>query len=88
MYYILGKQRVADLTAWKSVIAADNEAHAEAGLHFRHVWSAINDPHQIFFLFSVEDPDRARVFLDKAGALDHEKQGRGEIPELTFVSEK
>lgn len=85
MQYIIGKFQVENIDAWKQVIERDKPAHKEAGLQFSQVWKNVDNPNEIFFLFEAEDLDRAKLFLKKAGALDKEKQGKGEIPELTFL---
>jgi hypothetical protein len=84
MHYIFGKFQI-DVVAWKKAIEQDRAAHEEAGIHFRQVWKNVDRPDQIFFLFEADDLQRARSFLQKAGALDAEKQAKGEIPELIFL---
>lgn len=86
--HMLGRFRTADLEGWKTAIASDTEAHLSAGLHFRKVWSNADDPSEIYFLFRVDDLAKARAFLKEAGALDEEKQRRGEIPVLSFLDER
>lgn len=84
MNFIIGKFK-ADVAAWRQGIAHDREAHNKAGLHFQEVWRNVDDPDEIFFLFKVDELDRARKFLQEAGALDQEKSSRGEIPHLVFL---
>lgn len=81
MHYILGRHK-ADVEAWKKVVESHKEAHLEAGLHFQQVWINADEPNEIFFMFKVDDLEKAKSFLKKAGALDKEKQQRGEIPKL------
>ena len=85
MPHLLGRFRTGDLQGWKRSIDKDRDSHARAGIRFQQVWTRADDAGEIFFLFDVDDLDRARTFLDKAGALDEEKQRRGEIPELFFL---
>ena len=77
--HIIGKFQVDNLDEWKKVIESDKKAHQEAGLRFSKVWKNVDNPKQIFFLFEVEDLNIAKSFLQKAGALDPEKQAKGEI---------
>lgn len=84
MSYMLGRFKY-DVNSWKRVIESDRAAHQAAGLHFKQVWTNVEDPSEIFFLFEVDDLPGAKSFLQKAGALDKEKQARGEIPELIFL---
>jgi hypothetical protein len=43
-------------------------------------------PREIFFIFEVDDLEKARAGLREAGALDPEKSSRGEIPQLFFLA--
>ena len=81
MYYILGRHK-ADVDAWKKVVESHKEGHLEAGLHFQQVWINADEPNEIFFMFQVDDLEKAKSFLKSAGALDKEKQERGDIPKL------
>lgn len=84
MGFMLGRFKM-DVSSWKRVIESDRAAHEQAGLHFKQVWTNVENPSEIFFLFEVDDHPRAKSFLQNAGALDKEKQARGEIPELIFL---
>ena len=88
MNYILGRYKVEDLASWKKTIASDRQRHLAMGLHFEEVWVNVDDPKEIFFTFEVDDLDKARAGLREAGALDAEKQKRGEIPQLFFLQTK
>lgn len=85
MNYILGRHKVDDIAAWKATIEKDRKQHLQMGLHFEEVWSNVDDPREIFFTFEVDDLARAREGLQAVGALDAEKQARGEIPQLFFL---
>jgi len=82
--YILGRFKT-DLAAWLAVVERDRHAHKAAGLRFERVWRNADDRGEIFFLFEVKDLRSAKVFLEKAGALDKDKAARGAIPLLTFL---
>jgi ribosomal protein L16/L10AE len=88
MYYVLGRHKVDDVAAWKKAMEADRRAQLAMGLHFEEVWANVENPKEIFFTFEVDDLERARAALRKAGALDEEKRKRGEIPELFFLETK
>jgi len=88
MPHILGRFKIDDIEAWKKVIQADRSHHLKAGIHFQQVWKNVDDPREIFFLFKIDDAKRARASLEEAGALDRQKQARGEIPELFFLEER
>ena len=86
MYHVLGRFKV-DLEQWKKVTREHRAAHEDAGLRFKQVWRNVDDSQEIFFLFEAWDLGRARVFLEKARALDQERQRKGEIPVLTFLQD-
>jgi len=88
MHYILGRHKVEDVEAWKSMMESHREGHVESGLHFQQVWSNADNPNEIFFLFRVDDLNKAKSSLKEAGALDKEKQQRGEMPELLFLDSR
>ena len=88
MYYVLGRHKVEDVEAWKKTIERDRKGHLAMGLHFEEVWVNVDNPKEIFFTFEVDDLDKARAGLRKAGALDEDKRQRGEIPELFFLEGK
>jgi hypothetical protein len=88
MNYILGRHKVDDITAWKAMMESHRPAHLKMGLHFEEVWSNVDDPKEIYFLFEIDDLEQARAGLQAAGALDADKQKRGEIPVLTFLEAK
>jgi hypothetical protein len=88
MHYVLGRHKVADVKAWKKSIEADRKGHLAIGLHFEEVWVNVDNPEEIFFTFEVDDLEKARAGLRKAGAFDEEKRQRGEIPELFFLESK
>jgi hypothetical protein len=88
MHYILGRHNVDDVEAWKRTIETDRQQHLAMGLHFEEVWSNVDNPREIFFIFEVDNLDQARAGLKAAGALDPDKQARGEIPQLFFLSNR
>jgi hypothetical protein len=88
MLYILGRFKVEDVEAWKLMVESHRAGHLAAGLHFQQVWSTVDNPKEIFFLYTVEDLNNAKTFLQGAGALDRDKQQRGEIPELFFLQQR
>jgi hypothetical protein len=88
MHYLLGKFRVEDLGAWKRTMEEHRPHHLAAGMRFERVWSVSGDPAQIYFLFAVDDVEKARASLSAAGALDQAGQRAGEIPEMIFLEER
>jgi hypothetical protein len=63
MTYMLCRNRVADFSRWKAVFASHQAAHREAGLRLVHIWRAVEDRNNVFFLFEVASVAKAREFI-------------------------
>jgi len=74
MNYMLCRNRVRNFDQWKSVFDTHADAHRAAGLKLVHLWYELNNPRNIFFLFEVEDVERARAFLENADATKAEHE--------------
>ena len=68
MTYMLCHNRVADFSRWKAVFVSHQAAHQEAGLRLVHIWRAVEDANDIFFLFEVASMEKAREFIGDPGA--------------------
>jgi hypothetical protein len=69
MLYMLCRNRVRDFETWKAVFFSRAEAHHRAGLNLLYLWRSANDPNNVFFLFKVENRERALAFVnDPVGA--------------------
>jgi|SRR5688572_17550934 len=62
MNYMLCRHRVRNFAYWKGVFDSHADAHRAAGLKLAHIWHQVDDPGHVFFLFEVEDIERARAF--------------------------
>jgi hypothetical protein len=74
MNYMLCRNRVRNFDRWKGVFDSHADAHRAAGLKLVHLWYELNSPRNIFFLFEVEDIERARAFLASADATASERE--------------
>ena len=74
MNYMLCRNRVRNFDQWKGVFDTHADAHRAAGLKLVHLWYELNNPRNIFFLFEVEDVERARAFLEAADATKAEHE--------------
>ena len=74
MNYLLCRNRVRDFDQWKRVFDSHADIHRAAGLKLAHLWHEVDSPRHVFFLFEVDDVERARAFLDKssASAAEHD----------------
>jgi hypothetical protein len=79
--YLLCRNRVADFSRWKAVLASHAAAHCGAGLRLVNIWPGVEEPNNVFFLFEVASLDQARAFIgdpeaakagETAGVIDGE----------------
>lgn len=69
MNYMLCRNRVRNFEQWKRVFDNHADAHRAATLKLLHLWHEVDNPRHVFFLFEVEDIERARAFLDSPDAI-------------------
>ena len=67
---LLSRNKVTDVDRWKRVFDSQDEAGRAAGLKVIHVWRAVDEPDQVFFLFKVEDRGRAEAFMSSPDAAE------------------
>jgi hypothetical protein len=89
MLYMICRNRLARFEKWKRVIDSHANAHRGAGIHLRHLWREVEDPNNVFFVFEVDDIQRARAFISApeaaeagktAGVLDGEYHFAEDLP--------
>ncbi|HKW13071.1 MAG TPA: hypothetical protein VJS69_01155 [Candidatus Krumholzibacteria bacterium] len=68
MNYLLCRNRVRNFDQWKRVFDSHADIHGKAGLKLTNLWHEMDNPRHVFFLFEVEDMERARAFLDHSDA--------------------
>jgi hypothetical protein len=73
MIYMLCRNKVTDFAKWKQVFDSHREAHLHAGLTLEHVWRGVDDANSVFFVFWVDDMEKAKAFINAPGA---EEAGR------------
>jgi hypothetical protein len=67
---MLCRNRVSDFDRWLKIFASHRSAHVDAGLILERLWRASEEPDQIFFLFRVDDIEKARSFISAPAASD------------------
>ncbi len=81
MKRMIVRNRVKDFDAWKSVFDENLGAAQEAGLGLENLWRSLDDPNDVFFIFTVSDLEAAKGFLaapssaeagERAGVIDGE----------------
>ena len=60
---LLVRNAVRDFDTWRAYLKQDTAAAAEYGLTLERLWRSQDDPNVAFFLFEVEDRDRAEAFM-------------------------
>ena len=60
---LLVRNEVKDFDHWKSVFDANLEPPRLAGLTLSHMWRAVDNPNEVFFVFEVEDREKAEAFM-------------------------
>ena len=70
MLLMLCRNRVADFARWKRVFDSHVEAHRQAGLKLVHLWRALEDQSDVFFLFEVNDIEKAKAFITAPEAAE------------------
>ena len=68
MEYMLCRNRVKQFQAWYEVFTSNTATAREAGLQLINLWHDMEDPNNIFMLFSVESMERAREFINHPDA--------------------
>jgi len=86
MIQLLCRNRVADFDQWWSVFQSHAGAHRASGLFLVSLWRDAADPDNVFFLFDVEDQERAKAFLGDSGAAEARKESGVLEGEFHFVS--
>lgn len=64
MTYMLCYNKVEEFGKWKEVFDSHKSAHRQAGLHLYKLWQDVSDPNSVFFIFSIDDLDKANEFLN------------------------
>ena len=70
MTHMLCRNKVRDFRLWLAIFSSHKPAHVEAGLILEHLWQASDDRNNIFYLFRVEDVDKANAFISAPDASE------------------
>lgn len=60
---LLVRNKVKDFARWRSYFDAEEKPAEEYGLKLVSLWQSMDDPNDVFFLFDVDDVDRANDFM-------------------------
>lgn len=87
MGHILNKLTGAPLEAVKEQLAKDAAYHAEQGMYLEHVWTNVDKPEEVFFLFRVDDLNQCKETIEKVYAEAREKNPGATLPEKIYLEE-
>jgi hypothetical protein len=62
--FMLCRTRVSDYSRWKAVFDSHADAHRQAGLGLMDLWRSVEEPNNVFFLFSVASRELAEEFVN------------------------
>lgn len=85
MDHILTRIKGPKIEEIKAILKADAVNHTKQGLMLRHIWRNADDPDEIVFIFTAEDLDGARRYIEAA----HEQMLKGNpdasMPTMLFL---
>ena len=68
--HLLCRNRVVDFRKWKAIFDSHVSAQQDSGLRLVRLWREIGEPDNVFFLFEVDDEEKARAFLNDPAAAE------------------
>ncbi len=68
MAHMFCRNKVRNFAKWKAVFDSHHDAQERAGLHLEKIWTSINDPGEVFFLFQIKSLEAARNFISDPSA--------------------
>ncbi len=63
MLTLFCRNKVLDFQKWHAVFKSHHALHQEAGLTLQKLWQEDGDQNHVFFVFSVEDKEKALGFI-------------------------
>ena len=86
MNYLICRNKVANFDQWKRVFDSHAEAQTKAGLRIERIWRGLDNAHDVFMLFAVDDLDKAKAFLNSPSVPDAQRtSGMIDKPDNWFV---
>jgi len=65
MSHVFARLRGIQLDDLEMVLMADAAEHAERGMNLEFLWRNADDAEEVLFLFSAEDLDKARAYINE-----------------------
>ena len=85
MINLFCRNRVVDYKKWKQVFDSHGKARLAAGLHLLSLGRSQEEPNNVFFVFRVDDLERARTFISAPDASDAGRESGVIDGEFHFV---
>lgn len=85
MMFLLCRNRVEDYEKWKHVFDSQSDTQKDNGLHLKNLWRDVDDPNNVFFLFEVNDKQRALDMINSAESAEIGRQSGVIDGECHFV---
>lgn len=64
MIQMLCMNKLEDYEKWRPVFDGNIEMAVKAGLHLKNIWRSAGEPDTVYFLFDIEDMQRAEAFVN------------------------
>ena len=63
MQHMLVRNKVRDFDTWKAIFDQQMGVARAAGLELVHLWRSQGDPNEVYFLFTMQDRERAEAYV-------------------------
>jgi len=85
MDHVLGKMRGVKTADVKAALTSDVAKHSKEGLVLRHVWHNADDPDETLFIFTANDLEHARAYIEKEHSEAHKENPNANLPEFIYL---
>ncbi len=70
MLQMLCMNRLKDYSKWRVIFDANIDMALKAGLHLKNIWRQEDEPDTVYFLFDIEDRERADAFVNDPASAE------------------
>ena len=85
MDHILGRLKGINPEDIKRVLASDAAKHNKEGLFLRHIWRNADDANETLFIFTTENLEQARKFIEMEHSKTRKENPNANLPELLYL---
>jgi hypothetical protein len=65
----------------------DASSHAEQGMYLEHLWKNADNPHDVLFLFRVNDLHHCKQLMDRVHAEARQANPNAKLPHMIFLEQ-